>query len=419
MKNKRFLLARASLCAAILPAALFAGCNDDGPAGGCGGSDLKEVAVAFQPTFRRAEGPATEALPDRIGVFAYHTGQEPWEGNTEPDFMRDQLLEQTTGAWSYEPVKNWPMPEGDRVSFFAYAPYAGAQGITVSDGSQPGAPVLRYRMPSGNACHTDIFLATPRLNLQRSGNPVDLQMRSVMARIAFSIKGHSEKISKIAIKGIQDAGEIALDAEDQGTATWKLTSDITQVEYRAALRYDEGQEYVTATEEMVDVTAEDGCICLLPQNITYNARLVVTVDGVDKAFPMKDVYQWMPGQTYRFKLTIPDSEALDYTDNGAAPFLIAPLDGSIDLVSWYDAMDGCPEGYRLPTQNEGILILLYKDGIEDNAFRTASYWTSTTYAANEEEALFYDISYRITGNTPKYGITSYRCITDAGGLENE
>lgn len=416
MMNTRFLFWKTFLRATTLSVVLTAGCGEDDATEGPGS---REIAIAFAPSFRRADGPMTDALPEGIGVFACHTGQEPWDGSTEPEFMSNQLLERTGGAWSYLPVKNWPAQEGDRVSFFAYAPYAGTDGVAVSDGSQQEAPVLRYRMPSGTACHTDIYLATPRFDLQPGERPVDLELRSVMARIAFSIKGHGEKITKIAIKGIQDAGEIALDAKNEGTATWNLTSGITQTEYLATLGCDPGEDYVTATGTMTDVTAEQGYICLLPQNITYNARLVVTVDGVDKSFPMKDIYQWQPGETYRYHLSVPDSEALDYTDNHAAPFLIAPLDGSIDLVSWQDAMEGCPEGYRLPTQNEGMLILLYKDGIPDNAYRSASYWTSTTYAENEEEALFYDISYRITGNTPKYGITSYRCITDAAIIANE
>ncbi len=347
-----------------------------------------ELTIEFRPSFTVPGNPGSNPYRE-TGVFAFETGNKEWDETALPAFMCNLLLGNREGKWTYEPVENWPESTDDKISFFAYAPYAaGDNGISVSDETHPGAPVLKYKMPSSVDCHTDIYIAAPKMNLTRSTEPVGLNLRSVMAKIGFSIRGHGEKVSKIAIKGIMDEGEIALNAEDQGASTWNHGPAISTTEYKAALAYDEGKDYVTASETMLDVTAENGHIYVIPQNITYNARIVVTINGEDKGFPLEDVYQWMPGQEYNYNLTIPDSQALDYTDNNSAAFLIAPLDGSIDIASWQEAMDGCPEGYRLPTQNEGMLILLYKDGIEDNSFRFASYWSSTEYKENDSEAMF-------------------------------
>lgn len=64
-----------------------------------------------------------------FGVFAFYTGQDDWNsylgggrGDT-PNYMNNQKVEWKDGAWTYSPLKYWPNNTGDKVSFFAYAPY--------------------------------------------------------------------------------------------------------------------------------------------------------------------------------------------------------------------------------------------------------------------------------------------------------
>lgn len=137
-------------------------------------------------------------------------------------------------------------------------------------------------------------------------------------------------------------------------------------EYELKLKCDAGQEYATASETMTDVTAEGGHLYLIPQNITYNARIVVTVDGTKLGFPFEDLFQLLPGQEYTIDLVIPGSKPLDYTDNAMPAFLLAPVDAAEAAnVSWADAKSACEaSGYRLPTYNEGLMILFYMNGME-------------------------------------------------------
>lgn len=63
----------------------------------------------------------------------------------------------------------------------------------------------------------------------------------------------------------------------------------------------------------------------------------------------------MPGQEYTIDLVIPGSKPLDYTDNAMPAFLLAPVDAA-------DAKSACEaSGYRLPTYNEGLMILFHME----------------------------------------------------------
>lgn len=409
--TERILFDRFFLLAGVCSLALTQACSDDDPTPPPGPGPVDPAAVAFAPSFM-----GTSACSD-LGVFAFATGSDMWSDQATPDFMHDQLVENRNGEWSYSLAKNWPDEPSHKVSFFAYGPRATADnGMTVTDASHAGTPVLTYSMPDADDCFTDIFLAAPIMNLSGSEEPVAPKLRSVMSRLGFRIKGQGEKITSIAIRGIQWEANIPLNAVDQGTQTWSVTSDFTTTEYGIRLEYDEGEEFVTATPTMTDVTAEDGYLYLIPQNLTYNARIVVTIDGEKFGFPIEDVFQIQPGEEYTIDLTIPGEKPLNFTDNAMPAFLIAPVDAAEAAnISWADAQAACAEGYRLPTYNEGLMILFYMNGIGQHNFRFASYWTQTTSLEDPtgESAMGYNIMPWMGLYMPKIGITAARCVKDA------
>lgn len=98
-------------------------------------------------------------------------------------------------------------------------------------------------------------------------------------------------------------------------------------------------------------------------------------------------------------------------------FLLAPADAAEAAnASWTDAKNACEtSGYRLPTYNEGLLILFYMNGIEENNFRFASYWTSSTSQEDStgENAMGYNILPWMGLYMPKAGITAARCVEDS------
>jgi hypothetical protein len=420
----QLFLKRFFLLTALVALTLPQGCGDDDPVDDPASNTNTEPqptpepepeperhAIEFAPSFSGATGHS------QIGVFAFDTSTK-WDEWAQPDLMHDIRVEKDgSGVWNYDPIVYWPSDGSFDFSFMAYAPYATASnGLSVSDASHVGAPVLRYEMPSATDCHTDICLATPVLDIRNRQEAVGLEFRSVMSKIGFRIKGQGNKVSNIAVRGIQWQGEIALNADDQGSMTWTQVLDFSTTEYQAKLNYDEGHDYVTATETMTDVTAKDGYLYLIPQNITYNARIVVTVDGDKLGFPFVDMAQILPGKEYIIDLEIPGNKLLDYTDNAMPAFLLAPTDAAEAAnIDWNDAKAACEaSGYRLPTYNEGLMTLFYMNGIEGNNLRFASYWTSTTSLEDPtgESAMGYNIMPWMGLYMPKAGITAARCVKD-------
>ena len=60
-----------------------------------------------------------------MGIFAYYTGSNDLTISEKPNFMYNQEVKRSNASspWTYSPVKYWPNNPGDKLTFFAYAPY--------------------------------------------------------------------------------------------------------------------------------------------------------------------------------------------------------------------------------------------------------------------------------------------------------
>ena len=73
-----------------------------------------------------------------FGVFGYYTNGVLYNNSSKPDFMYNQQVAYDGSQWAYSPVKYWPNEFGasassqssDRLTFFAYAPYAAVNPTT-------------------------------------------------------------------------------------------------------------------------------------------------------------------------------------------------------------------------------------------------------------------------------------------------
>ena len=130
-----------------------------------------------------------------FGVFAYHTDNSFYdEARSEANFMYNQPVKWTAGAWAYDPVKYWPNEFGtnaasrgtDYVSFFAYAPFVDFDPVTgaapadrwknitsASRDNDLGDPLVRYIVDTNPQTSVDLLwgVAAEAFNGLAPGDP--------------------------------------------------------------------------------------------------------------------------------------------------------------------------------------------------------------------------------------------------------
>lgn len=142
-----------------------------------------------------------------FGVFSYYGNGALYNETSKPDFMYNQKVEYktfgttsgTTSVWTYEPVKYWPNEYGaeasseaaDRLTFFAYAPYA---AVTPSTGLVTGDATSGIIGMSRNIATGDP-LVMYEANLV-PGNGVDLCWGVAADDFTSSVDGSNNHVDK-------------------------------------------------------------------------------------------------------------------------------------------------------------------------------------------------------------------------------
>lgn len=136
-----------------------------------------------------------------FGVFAYYTGQSTWSAlgaSTTPNFMYNQEVKYNSG-WEYTPVKYWPNTEGDKISFFAYAPYNKANtgiSFTTTTKATTGAPKLNFALQDKPQNMVDLVATNATQNtasdktidVQKKTTNVTFLLKHVLTRASFKAK---------------------------------------------------------------------------------------------------------------------------------------------------------------------------------------------------------------------------------------
>ncbi len=99
---------------------------------------VSDVPIAFQTVddwsvMPTKDGTTTAFDGDSFAVISlYH----PAGGGTAQQYMWNQKIVKNGSAWTYSPMKYWPATDGDKLSFYAYAPHiAAATASVATDGS--------------------------------------------------------------------------------------------------------------------------------------------------------------------------------------------------------------------------------------------------------------------------------------------
>lgn len=134
------------------------------------------------------------------GVFASYTGQENFNAESStPNFMYNQKISVGNGdIMSYSPLKYWPTTKDDKVTFFAYAPYATGKEtdgvLKFSDNTAAGVPQITVTMPTDMGKTVDLVagVAPNQTTNVTTGSPtvtdnkVTFNLKHEMTRLEFT-----------------------------------------------------------------------------------------------------------------------------------------------------------------------------------------------------------------------------------------
>lgn len=147
---------------------------------------------------------ALQGSTDGLGIFAYYTLSDDWAATCKPDYMYNQKVTYNAAqsSWYYTPVKYWPNTLGDKLTFFAYAPWeepsttytdaAPAVGVNMvpATTTMTGAPKITVRVDPDPVNHVDFLYSnrTSTRNVVKQTTPVQFQFDHAMTRVNFQAK---------------------------------------------------------------------------------------------------------------------------------------------------------------------------------------------------------------------------------------
>lgn len=167
-----------------------------------------------------------------FGVFASYTQQDDWTDASGFNFMFNQFVKKVGDAWNYTPKKYWPTRQGEKISFWAYAPYASSKAIAVkSTKTSTGLPQITYTI--SDITTAEDFTAATLMNEVKTApvgeNPdgstreVGFTLRHELTRVNIQAKLDKAVAAetKVNIKSIEFNG---VDLATAGTYTFANAS---------------------------------------------------------------------------------------------------------------------------------------------------------------------------------------------------
>ena len=232
------------MTAFAVAALLSSACSADDNSGLSNNPADDRQPVAFSATMADSQEAETRAVPNVMdvaelklatggfGVFACYTGLHRYgDVDAQPDFMYNQKVAWTAGAWKYTPLKYWPNGEGEvdgstgdvphHVSFMAYAPYSdmstGNAGDCIPSMSyqhEMGNPWITYRLHTNPANQVDLLYATPLLNKtkQSTAGALSFEFQHALACVGNEVTVTASDAMKTYLNGLRegdDPGEVS------------------------------------------------------------------------------------------------------------------------------------------------------------------------------------------------------------------
>lgn len=318
---------------------------------------------------------------DNFGVFASYTAENAFSSDSPLNFMFNQKVTRESSSWTYSPKKYWPTDQGEKISFFAYAPYETGKCIKVSSvNSATGFPVINYTLDKDILHEAEDFVAdvlvdeTRTSSVNPDGNQRDVKFNFMheLTRVAFLAKldrdaydaSDANLQTQVNIKNITFGGtnlvtsaDYTFAATDNTRGTWNATVsgsnlDVTKLIEGTTEDLNGYVEwgYRLKGETVQNLFGEGDYLFLIPMNgetgisgqtVTFTIDYdIVTVDGnledgysktsATKVITIPDTFL-KQGTAYTFQLTFNLNEVV--FDAEVAYWTLA---GGSENVDWND-----------------------------------------------------------------------------------
>lgn len=234
---------------ALFMGAALAGCDgvtgvDELPPSG-DGAPISFSAAEVAQTKTTRSGELTTSNLTSMGVFAYYTGADDFDGSFVANFMEDQQISRTNGTqpWTYSPVKYWPNTAGEKITFFAYAPHSSEfteldtdpnyvhSGGTLDIDPLSVLPYFTIAPRLQAEKQTDILVAQSFMNHTKTAGPINFQFGHLLTKVVFKVRSTEQiHIDRLNIRGMSTYGSFFYN--EDGMWQWDDTGiEVSKVFY--------------------------------------------------------------------------------------------------------------------------------------------------------------------------------------------
>lgn len=248
---------------AACAAALFTSCSQEEVAGVEIATDQAINFSAYTQTANAARGTVVDAAGvDKIGVFAFYqpaaTGDFTTYKYATPDFMYNQEVSKPASGtnWTYSPLKYWPNNAGDKLSFFAYAPYSAAktwEDLGVKTDVNGTKMTLNFPIYPDVKDQQDYLYAAPVLNQAK---------QALDGNVEFEFDHITSQVNLYAGVEVDEAA-----AATNDPMAW--TDDNTEIEIKSI-------EFTDLSSSIIYTIASSGSL-----TTTYGSKQNIVMSGAD------------------------------------------------------------------------------------------------------------------------------------------
>lgn len=215
-----------------------------------------------------------------------------------PDFMYNETvtLNKDEGRWYPTGTYYWPAKK--RLSFYAWFPSA-ADGMTLTDNTHPGAPVMTYIVPDDVKKQQDVMSAAAigKDNPTVDGfATTDLTFNHALSAVKFVAGDDLPNcvVKSIKLDGVRYKGTYTL-----GTDAWTLTDDTQAFTLRL-------NKVVAGNGGAITEDGKGETLFMMPQTLSDDAKIEVVLNDGTADFTVGASIggtKWEMGKTYTYHIS--------------------------------------------------------------------------------------------------------------------